>query len=346
MIESCQGHSRKDSMDLTRFPRRHYTQGMTPIERLERFSKALGPDGPMVYLKRDDQLGLTGHGNKTRKLEFLVADALAKGADTLITCGGVQSNHCRLTLAAAVKEGLHCRLVLAESTPGAYQTDGGGNVLLYHLLGVEKIITVPWGTDLLAALARAAEEATVEGRKPYVIPLGGSNPLGVLGYIACAEEILAQGLEVHHIVLPVGSSGTLAGLLLGLRGHGCAIPVTGMSVLSPRARAEATTLELLQATASFLGMVTPVSTHDVVCLDDYLGEGYTIPTEGMLEAVRLLARTEGTLLDPTYTGKAMAGLIDLVRKGRFKQGENILFLHTGGTPGLYARPELFPARPR
>ncbi len=333
-------------MDLTRFPRRHYTQNVTPIDKLERFSKALVADGPTVYLKRDDQLGLTGHGNKTRKLEFLVADALAKGADTLITCGGVQSNHCRLTLAAAVKEGLRCRLVLAESTPGAYQPDGGGNVLLYHLLGVEKILTVPWGTDLLAAMHQAAEEVSAEGRKPYVIPLGGSNPLGVLGYVACAEEILAQNLAVHHIVLPVGSSGTLAGLLLGLRGHGCPIPVTGMSVLSPRTRAEVTTLELLQTTASFLDMANPVAGPDVVCLDDYLGEGYTIPTEGMLEAVQMLARTEGILLDPTYTGKAMAGLIDLIRKGRFKKGENILFLHTGGTPGLYARPELFPPRSR
>lgn len=331
-------------MDITRFPRRHYTCGITPIEKLERFSQALGVAGLTLYIKRDDQLGLTGHGNKTRKLEFLVADALAQGADTLITCGGVQSNHCRLTLAAAVKEGLHCRLVLAESTAGAYRPDGGGNVLLYHLLGVEKIITVPWGTDLPEALKQAATEASAEGRKPYVIPLGGSNPLGVLGYIACAEEIVAHHLNIHHIVLPVGSAGTLAGLLLGLRGHGRSIPVTGMSVLNPRDRAEATAMSLVQATAAFLGIETPVSGNDVVCLDDYLGEGYTLPTDGMIEAVRLLARTEGILLDPTYTGKAMAGLIDLARQGHFKKGQNVLFLHTGGTPGLYARPEIFSRR--
>jgi D-cysteine desulfhydrase len=329
-------------MDLTRFPRRQYTAETTPIDRLDRFSRALGIDGPTVYIKRDDQLGLTGHGNKTRKLEFLVADALTQGADTLITCGGVQSNHCRLTLAAAVKEGLQCRLVLAESTPGAYQPDGGGNVLLYHLLGAEKILTVPWGTDLLQATKQAAEEALAEGHKPYVIPLGGSNPLGALGYVACAEELLAQAPEMHHIVLPVGSSGTLAGLLLGLRSRGSAIPVTGVSVLNRRERAESITADLIQELAAFLDLASPVAREDVVCLDDYLGEGYTLPTPGMIEAVRLLARTEGILLDPTYTGKAMAGLIDLARKGRFQKGENVLFLHTGGTPGLYARPEIFP----
>lgn len=330
-------------MDITRFPRRRYTPGKTPIERLDRFTKAIATDGPTVYIKRDDQLGLTGNGNKTRKLEFLVADALAQGADTLITCGGVQSNHCRLTLAAAVKEGLHCRLVLAESAPGAYRPDGGGNVLLYHLLGAEKIITVPWGTDLQAALDQAAAEASAAGRRPYVIPLGGSNPLGALGYIACAEEILAQVPDIQHIVLPVGSGGTLAGLLVGLRGYDSPIPVTGMTVLNPRERIETITYDLVNATASFLGMKSPVPRDEVVCLDDYLGEGYTIPTPGMIEAVRLLARTEGILLDPTYTGKAMAGLIDLARKGRWKKGESVLFLHTGGAPGLYARPELFPA---
>jgi D-cysteine desulfhydrase len=328
-------------MNISRFPHRHYTAGPTPLECLDRFSRALGAEGPTVWIKRDDQLGLTGHGNKTRKLEFLVAEALAQGADTLITCGGVQSNHCRLTLAAAVREGLHCRLVLAESTPGAYRPDGGGNVLLYHLLGAEQILTVPWGTDLQEATKEAAKAALAEGRKPYVIPLGGSNPLGALGYIACAEEILAQDSDFHHIVLPVGSSGTLAGLLLGLRSHGSPIPVTGMSVLNRRDKAEAITWSLVQETAAFLDMASPVAREDVVCLDDYLGEGYTLPTAGMIEAVRLLARTEGLLLDPTYTGKAMAGLIDGIRKGQFRKGQNVLFLHTGGTPGLYAHPEFF-----
>jgi D-cysteine desulfhydrase len=332
-------------MDLSRLPRRRYSQGPTPIERLERFSRALGVDGPTVYIKRDDLLGLAGGGNKARKLEFLVAEALAQGADTLITCGGVQSNHCRLTLSAAAREGLHCRLVLAESTPGGYRPDGNGNVLLYHLLGAERIITVPWGSDLLAALEQAGTQARAEGRRPYLIPLGGSNPLGALGYVSCAQELLAQagetGLALHQIVLPVGSAGTLAGLLLGLRAGGSAIPVTGVTVMNPRAAAEAAALDLIHATARFLGEATAIPAQQVTCLDDYLGAGYTVPTGGMLEAVALLARTEGILLDPTYSGKAMAGLIDLARRGRFARGENVLFLHTGGAPGLYARPELF-----
>jgi D-cysteine desulfhydrase len=332
-------------MDISRFPRRHYSAAPTPIEPLERLSQALGVK---VHIKRDDQLGLAGGGNKTRKLEFLVADALARGADTLITCGGVQSNHCRLTLSAAAKEGLACRLVLAESAPGAYQPDGNGNVLLYHLMGAERITTVPWGSDLQAALAEAGAAAEAEGRRPCLIPLGGSNPLGALGYVACALELLEQlretGLELQHIVVPVGSAGTLAGLLLGLRAGGSGIPVTGVTVLQPRAGAEATALNLVRATEAFLGCAALVPAGDVICPDDYLGAGYTLPTPGMLEAVQLLARLEAILLDPTYTGKAMDGLIDLARTGRFKQGDNVLFLHTGGSPGLYARPELFAQR--
>ena len=332
-------------MDLARFPRRRYTEGATAIERLDRFAQAVQPGGPSLFVKRDDLLGLAGHGNKTRKLEFLVADALAQGADTLITYGGIQSNHCRLTLAAAVKEGLRCRLVLAEMEPGALRADGGGNLLLYRLLGAEKIIPAPWGGDMGAALGQAAAEARAEGRKPYVIPLGGSSPLGVLGYALCAEEILAQmraaGLAFQRIVLPVGSAGTLAGLLLGLRSAGSAIPVTGVTVLHPRERAEALAWDLLNETAALLGIPLPVAREEVNCPDDYLGRGYTLPTDGMLEAVRLAARTEGLLLDPTYTGKAMAGLVDLVRRKQFRSGENVLFLHTGGIPGLYAHPELF-----
>jgi D-cysteine desulfhydrase len=333
-------------MDISRFPRRSYTHGSTPIERLDRFSRSLGVDGPMVYIKRDDQLGLAGGGNKTRKLEFLVADALARGADTLITCGGIQSNHCRLTVSAAAREGLHCRLVLAEPAPGAFRPDGNGNVLLYRLLGAEKVILAPWEADLSEALDQAAADAAAEGRRPCVIPLGGSNALGALGYVACATELLAQardaGLDLHHIVLAVGSAGTLAGLLLGLRLQGSPIPVTGMTVLQPRAGAEAAAAALMAATAAFLGSPVAVPGDPVVCLDDYLGAGYTLPTAGMIEAVTLLARTEGILLDPIYTGKAMAGLIDLARQGRFAKGENVLFLHTGGAPGLYAHPEFFP----
>ncbi len=330
-------------MNLARFSRRRYTEGQTPIEKLGRFSQSI--DGPNIYIKRDDLLGLAGGGNKTRKLEFLVADALKQGADTLITCGGVQSNHCRLTLAAAVKEGLQCRLVLSEIDPGSYNPEAGGNVLLYHLLGVEKIKTVPWGTDMMGELQSAADEAIADGRKPYIIPMGGSDPVGVLGYIACAEEIMAQtfasGLDIQHIVLACGSAGTYSGLLLGLHGNNCKIPVTGISVLNPKSVLESRTFELMQQTIAYTGIDIKVPREDIVCFDEYLGTGYTRPTAEMIEAVKLLARIEGVLLDPTYTGKAMAGLIDLVKKGYFGKNDNVLFLHTGGAPGLYAKSSLF-----
>jgi len=330
-------------MNLAHFSRRRYTEGPTPLERLPRFSQAIG--GPNIYIKRDDLLGLTGGGNKTRKLEFLVADALAQGADTLITCGGVQSNHCRLTLAAAVKEGLKCRLILSEIVPGSYNPEASGNVLLYHLLEVERVKVVPWGTDLMAELQSAAAEAVDEGRKPYIIPMGGSNHLGVLGYIACAEEIMNQafeaGIDINHIILPAGSAGTHSGLLLGLCGNNCHIPVTGISVLNPKVVLEKRIFELVQQTATYMGINIRIPGEKIVCFDEYIGPGYTLPTAEMIQAVKLLARTEGVLLDPTYTGKAMAGLIDLAQRGSFKKDDNVLFLHTGGSPGLYANSSLF-----
>ncbi|HEY3424441.1 MAG TPA: D-cysteine desulfhydrase [Negativicutes bacterium] len=330
-------------MNLARFPRRRYTKGRTPLERLTRFSQAIG--GPNIYIKRDDLLGLTGGGNKTRKLEFLVADALAQGADTLITCGGVQSNHCRLTLAAAVKEGLKCRLVLSEIVPGSYNPEANGNIFLYHLLNVEKVKVVPWGTDLMAELQSAAAQAVNEGCKPYIIPMGGSNHLGTLGYIACVEEIMAQtfetGVNIDHVVLPGGSAGTHSGLLLGLYGNNCRIPVTGISVLNPKAVLENRISELVQQTAAYMKIKVKIPREEIVCVDQYIGPGYTLPTIEMVEAVKLLASTEGILLDPTYTGKAMAGLIGLAKQGCFKKDDNVLFLHTGGLPGLYANTSLF-----
>lgn len=330
-------------MNLARFSRRRYTKGQTPLERLTRFSQAIG--GPNIYIKRDDLLGLTGGGNKTRKLEFLVADALAQGADTLITCGGVQSNHCRLTLAAAVKEGLKCRFILSEMVAGSYNPEASGNVFLYDLLEVEKVKVVPWGTDLMAELQSAADEATDEGRKPYIIPMGGSNHLGVLGYIACAEEIMNQtfeaGIDIHHIVLPDGSASTHSGLLLGMIGNNCQIPVAGISVLNSKAVLENRISELIQQTVTYMGINVTIPREAIVCFDEYLGSGYTMPTNEMIEAVKLLARTEGILLDQTYTGKAMAGLIDLAKRGFFKKDDNVLFLHTGGSPSLYANIPMF-----
>ncbi len=324
-------------MDLSRLPRRTYTIGPTPIEKLPFFTEALG--GPSIYIKRDDLLGLAGGGNKARKLEFLVADAFENGADTLITCGAVQSNHCRLTLAAAVKEGLKCRLVLEERVAGSYNPEASGNNFLFRLLGVEKITVVPGGSDMMAEMQKVADELKTQGRKGYVIPGGGSNPLGATGYVACAEEILGQLNETEYkidrVVCASGSTGTHAGLVTGLCGNRANIPVVGINVSRTKEEQEPMVYDLVQRTAEFLGLKTGIPMDAVVCFGDYVGPGYSLPTPAMAEAVRLLARTEGILLDPVYTGKTMAGLIDLVRKGYFKKEEKILFVHTGGSPALY-----------
>ena len=325
-------------MHLARFPRRRYTPGATAIEYLPHLTARL--NGPRIWIKRDDLLGLAGGGNKTRKLEFLVADALAQGADTLITVGAVQSNHCRLTLAAAVREGLKCRLVLEQRVPGSYDPAASGNNFLFDLLGVEAIKVVSAGTDLAAAMDEVARELAAEGRKGYVIPGGGSNPLGALGYVACAEELLGQtfdlGLKLDRIVVASGSAGTHAGLLVGLAGNNAGIPVTGINVRRPRGEQEGNVHALAEQTAAFLGLGNGVPRDAVVCRDEWVGPGYSLPTAEMVEAVRMFASVEGILLDPVYTGKAAAGLIGLIRSGEIGPDETVLFLHTGGSPALFA----------
>ena len=324
-------------MNLAKFPRRRYTAGQTPIEKLARLSEALG--GPTIYMKRDDLLGLAGGGNKTRKLEFLVADALAQGADTLITCGAVQSNHCRLTLAAAVKEGLNCRLVLEERVAGSYNPEAGGNNFLFKLLGVEKIKVVPGGSDMLKAMQQEAAEVDAAGRKAYIIPGGGSNPIGATGYVACAEEILGQmfeqDLKFDRVVCASGSTGTHAGLVTGFCGNNSRIPVIGINVSRTKAVQEELVYDLVKKTAAHVGISSQIPRDAVLCFGEYVGPGYSLPTPAMAEAVRMLARLEGILMDPVYTGKAMAGLIDLIRKGYFNREENILYVHTGGSPALF-----------
>lgn len=325
-------------MNLAKFPRRRYTQGQTPIEKLTRLSNELG--APNLYIKRDDLLGLMGGGNKTRKLEFLVADALSQGADTLITCGAVQSNHCRLTLAAAVKEGMKCRLVLEERVAGSYNPDASGNNFLFRLLGVEKIKVVPVGSDMMEEMQQVANAVTDEGRKAYIIPGGGSTPIGATGYVACAEEILSQafekGLNIDRIVCASGSAGTHAGLVSGFFGNNSNIPVIGINVSRTKDEQEKLVYDLAQRTAEHVGIQSSIPREAVVCFDEYVGPGYSLPTPEMVEAVKMLAMTEGILLDPVYTGKAMAGLIHLVRKGYFSKDENVLFIHTGGSPAIYA----------
>jgi D-cysteine desulfhydrase len=290
-------------------------------------------------MKRDDLLGLAGGGNKTRKLEFLVAEALDQDADTLITCGAVQSNHCRLTLAAAVVEGLKCRLVLEERVAGSYNPESGGNNFLFRLLGVEKIKVVPGGSDMTAAMQAVSDEVAGEGRKAYVIPGGGSNPMGATGYVACAEEILAQtfelGINIDRIICASGSAGTHAGLVTGFYGNNSNIPVVGINVSRPKKEQEELVYNLVQSTAEHVGVNSDIPKEAVVCFDEYVGPGYSLPTPEMAEATRMLARIEGILIDPVYTGKAMAGLIDLARKGYFSKEENVLFIHTGGSAALY-----------
>ncbi|MBC9205894.1 D-cysteine desulfhydrase [Roseomonas aerophila] len=332
-------------MNLARFPRIRLGHLPTPLEPMENLSRHLaGPDGgPNLWIKRDDCTGLSTGGNKTRKLEYLMADALAQGADTVITQGATQSNHARQTAAAAAKLGLACHILLEDRT--GYTDDAyaqSGNVLLDRLHGAS-IARFPGGTDMQAQMESMAAELRQAGRKPYVIPGGGSNAVGALGYVNAALELVAQaaeiGLRVDHVVHATGSSGTQAGLVAGLVALNSGIPVLGIGVRAPREKQEANVLALAEKVATHLGLPGIVKAEHVVANCDYVGQGYGLPTEGMVAAVTLLAEKEGILLDPVYSGKGMAGLIDLVRKGHFKKGENVVFVHTGGAVGLFAYPD-------
>ncbi len=332
-------------MDLSRFPRRRYTPYATPIEPLPHLSAALaascpGGRGPELWVKRDDMLGLFPGGNKTRKLEFLVADALAQGADTLITCGAPQSNHCRITLAAAVKEGLECRFVIEERVPHSFDPKGTGNHFMFRLMGVESISVVPAGTDMATAMAQVADGLKIANRKGYVIPGGGSNALGGLGYVACAQELqqqfFEQGLRFDRVVVGSGSSGTHGGLVAGFLGNHIRIPITGIGVSRDPEQQAPLVLKEAQAVVDLLGLGFKVPAEAVQCVGGFWQPKYSVPNAAMVEAVQLAARTEGLLLDPVYTGKVMAGLIGLARRGEIGAGERVLFLHTGGLPALHA----------
>ena len=332
-------------MDLSRFPRRRYTPFATPLEPLPRLSAALaascpGGKGPELWAKRDDMLGLFPGGNKTRKLEFLIADALAQGADTLVTCGAPQSNHCRITLAAAVKEGLRCRFVIEERVPNSYDLRASGNNFMFRLIGVEAVTVVPAGSDMNGAMLRVAAELAAAGRKGYIVPGGGSNALGGLGYVACAQELQQQtfetGLRFDRIVVGSGSSGTHGGLVAGFLGNRIDVPIVGIGVSRDPADQEPLVLKEAQAVCDLLGLGLTVPREAVRSIGGYWQPKYSVPNARMVEAVQLAARTEGLLLDPVYTGKVMAGLIGLARAGELKAGERVLFMHTGGLPSLHA----------
>lgn len=334
-------------MLLARFPRVFLAHLPTPLEKLDRLSQELG--GPEIWIKRDDCTGLSTGGNKTRKLEFLMAEAQEEGADTVITQGATQSNHARQTAAFAAKLGMQCHLLLEDRTGSRDANyNDNGNVLLDHLHGASTA-TRPGGTDMQAEMEALAEKLRGEGRKVYVIPGGGSNATGALGYVDCAFEIISQandrGLVIDHIVTATGSAGTQAGLITGLKAMNTNIPLTGIGVRAPKDRQEENVYNLAVKTAEKLGCPGVVGRADVVADSSYVGEGYGIPREDTIEAIRMFAELEGILLDPVYSGKGAAGLIDYCRKGHFKKGERVVFLHTGGSAALFGYDAAFSDSP-
>lgn len=324
-------------MHLSRFPRINIAHLGTPLELMENLSNELG--GPNIWIKRDDCTGLAGGGNKTRKLEFLMADALEQGADVIITQGATQSNHVRQTAAIATAKNIACYVLLEDRTSSDDPDyNYNGNVMLDQLFGA-KLSKLPGGTDMNAAMEDLAATLRSEGKNPYIIPGGGSNPIGALGYVNCALELLKQSndmnLKIDHVVHATGSAGTQAGLVTGFTLTNSQIPVLGIGVRVDQETQEQNVYKLACHTAEYLDCAGKVAREDVKANCDYVGEGYGIPAPSTIEAINLFSRYEGILLDPVYSGKGAAGLIDLIRKGHFKKGENIVFVHTGGAQALF-----------
>lgn len=310
-------------------PRLRFAHLPTPIEELERLSKELG--GPRLFVKRDDATGLALGGNKTRKLEFLVADAINKGADTIVTAGAAQSNHCRQTAAAAAKFGLSCVLVLNGPRPEA----ASANILLDSLLGA-RIVWVERREDRERVQREICAELAAAGRAPYFMPYGGSTPTGSLGYAFAVEEAMKQGMDADWYVFGTSSGGTHAGLALGAKIFGFKGKVLGISIDESEAWLKERVSSLASDASELLGPRVEVRPTDILANDAYCRAGYGVLTDAEIEAVGLFARTEGLLLDPVYTGRAAAGLIDLARKGFFGKDETVLFWNTGGQPALFA----------
>ncbi len=313
---------------MKRPPRLDLAHLPTPIESLPSLSAALS--GPRLLVKRDDQTGLAFGGNKTRKLEYLCAAAQDAGADMLITAGAVQSNHCRQTAAAAARLGLDCILVLAGERPAQVSA----NNLLDGLLGAE----IRWvaADERDAQLQAAFEQAQAQGRQPYLVPYGGSSPLGAAAYAFAIEEMLSQECYPDWIVFATSSGGTQAGLLAGSRLFGYEGRILGISVDEAAADLAPRVVTLANETIEFLDGVGPIEEKDVLINDSYLGAGYAVMGDPEREAIQLFARHEGLLVDPVYTGRAAAGLIDLIRQGYFNSDDSVLFWHTGGTPAIFA----------
>ena len=330
-------------MHLSRFPRVKLTTAPTALEAMPNLSRLLG--GPNLYIKRDDNTGLATGGNKTRKLEFLIGEALARGATHVVTQGATQSNHVRQTAAAARKFGLRCTgLLETRVTDGSPEYYASGNVFFDQLFDCA-LESRPAGVDMNQEIEAVGARLRAQGEVPYLIPGGGSNPVGALGYVVCAQELLMQAndtqLVIDRVVHATGSAGTQAGLVAGFEGMNSGVRVLGIGVRAPQDKQEENVYKLAQQTLDLLGIETPLARSAVVANCDYVGAGYGKPTAGMIEAVKLTAQCEGILLDPVYSGKGMAGLIDLVRKGAFAKGENVVFVHTGGAVGLFGYRDVF-----
>lgn len=325
-------------MNLENFPRVCLGHWPTRLEPMLRLQQELG--GPRLFIKRDDCTGLASGGSKTRKLEFLVGEALNQGADTLLTHGAVQSNHVRQTAAAAALKGLACEAILESRVEGAPQEySDSGNVFLDNLFGT-RLHHVSSGTAMDPALETLAGQLRAAGRKPYVIPGGGSNALGSLGYVECVRELRQQcidmGLKKPHLVHATGSAGTQAGLIAGVHALGLGWPVTGIGVRAPRDVQETRVHGLAQRVLDLMGTSSVLPRELVVADDRFIGAGYGVPTASMVEAVRMLARLEGILIDPVYTGKGMAGMISMLRANAFGPDEDVIFIHTGGSAALFS----------
>jgi D-cysteine desulfhydrase family pyridoxal phosphate-dependent enzyme len=302
----------------------------TPVEPMLRLARAL--HGPRLFVKRDDQTGLAMGGNKTRKLEFVLAEAQANGARTLITTGAAQSNHCRQTAALAARAGLNCTLVLSGE-PG---DPPEGNLLIDHLLGARIVWTTrPEREEKIQQTFAASWEA---GERPYLIPLGASTPTGSLGYAFAFDELMQQDVHPDWIIVASSSAGTQAGLVLGARRAGWQGKILGISIDHPQAELQTRVAALATAASDRLGAQIEFSPAEIHVNDDYLGGGYGVMDTPEIEAIRLFAQNEGLLLDPVYTGRAAAGMIDLIRRGFFNEQETVLFWHTGGTPALFSSP--------
>lgn len=319
-------------LQLGRIPRVKLAILPTPLEFMDNLSQSLG--GPQILIKRDDLTGLATGGNKTRKLEFLLGDALNLKANVVVTGANAQSNHVRQTAAAARKLGLDVVLVISDEEP----QEINGNLLLDKILGAELRFVGGAEEDLGPKMEKVAQELSEAGRRPYVIHKFGSVPKGTVGYINAFVELVnqlnQQQIAIDNMIV-AGGGGTYAGLCLGAKAMSSDVDVTGVAISTRTINWKNKVSELINETAAYLSLDIKIKPQEVNVLTGYVGGGYGVPTEGMVEAIKLVAQSEGILLDPIYTGKAMAGLIDLIRKGIFNKKDKVLFWHTGGIPSLF-----------